>query len=264
MKDLPISYRQFTRILLFLFVFSIFSCQSQSNELSSNPYPFKKMEYFDVKPEITDKIYVPFFKDGKYGLSDYDGNIILEPQFERLRRVNFSFPYIWAGNKTMTLHDLKGNEILDYFGHPIIYTRQEWELLYRNNKKGETENFHLLKVREQEPTPLPIDKIGGKRLTKDTRPQYRYYYIGENTIPPFRPYFRPEYSHLPKGVNIKSKKNPLKNEYTKVMTEEGLFTFLDKYGNQVVEPNWHCKVINDGKIEIYKEKRLSILKDFEK
>lgn len=229
---------------------SVSSCQTESEDF----FPYKAIEYQEVDQELSQHLLIPFLENGKYGLANFEGEIKLKPQFAKLKMINLTYPFFWAGDEdVMTLRDLEGKEVLDYKNQSIKKTD------YRRFEQLEWYDENIPRY------DLLLRILENEEEAKKNPKKARYYYLNEKTKRPLRSYSLQNYDHLKEFTqqhrldNFQSDNRADSN--VKVMTEDRKFTFLDKNGNRLIEPNFNCYLLTDDKMIMYSENGLAALKD---
>ena len=234
----------------------------------------KKPTFVAPSPQVQKQLRIPFLENGSYGLCDYAGTPLLQPQFEDIEMLAFDLPFVKAKkNGGWSLYDFSGKQILPYSVEMPHSLNVELDF-----KTAEGYDYHFMaKVREPETAylkPFPRENTGqksGSGIEAEVKPESapRFYYFTKNTKPPLRSWFAPndlvfyDFSRRT-GYNNQVFTSSVFRGFWKVMDENWRFTLLDENMVPLFPPVFNCATISPTKVLILNEKGLCALRDVKK
>lgn len=249
------------------------SCSSQPTDADL----FQKLQqpaFVAPSPEVQRQLRIPFLENGLYGLCDYEGKLMLKPQFEDIEMPVFDLPFVKAKkNGEWSLYDLSGKQIL-----PFSVKNPGLLNLELDYKTFEGHDYHYMaKVRDPETAYLKslsrerTDDGAGGGIEAEVNPEAapRFYYFTRNTRPPLQAWFVPDdrvyadFSTKTGYYNQAFGSSTFRGLW-KVMDENRRFTLLDENMDPLFPPVFNCAAISPTKILILKENGLCALRDVKK
>lgn len=242
-----------------------FYCAGQPT--ATQPPPFKHLSFTAPDPAVQAELLIPYLEGNLYGICNYQGKVLLKPGFEDIEMPQSDLGYFLAKrNGRWSLYDVQGNQVLpcDY---PSMDAMRRGAEMLGNDFTGV--DHYLTSIRDAAGGYLkPVQKEGVSgsdavvevpRIEKD-----RYFFLHKSTRQPFRSWFLPDHEHL--HPERYSRFGSAFNRtalygFLKVMTEDGLFTLLDREGNPVVEPNWNCTSLSPTKVMLFHPNGFCALRD---
>jgi len=234
----------------------------------------KKPAFVAPAPQVQKQLRIPFLEKGAYGLCDYAGKMLLQPQFEDIEMPAFDLPFVQAKkNGEWSLYDFSGKQILPYSVKSPQLLNVELDF-----KTVEDNNYHFMaKVRDPEMAylkPWPKENKAGNAssgMEAEVKPESapRFYYFTKNTKPPLQSWFAPndlvfyDFSRRT-GYNNQVFTSSVFHGFWKVMDENWRFTLLDENMVPLFPPVFNCATISPTKILVLNEKGLCALRDVKK
>jgi hypothetical protein len=251
------------------------ACNGQQND-PTILQKFKHPTFHAPSQEVQKQLMIPFLDGDLYGLCDYEGKILLKPQFEAIEMPLLGLPFLQAKkNGNWSVYDLSGNQVLptDVKMPNLTYFQTEFK-----GMTGRNYNYYL---KLQDPRlsylkPLELEKKennSNAQIVEDAKPQYsppRYFYFAKNTKPPFQSWFYDDnyaYYQFSKKTNYYNGAFTSGSQYglLKVMDENRYCTLLDEKDMQpIFSPVFNCAAISPTKVMILKENGLCALRDLKK
>jgi hypothetical protein len=234
----------------------------------------KKPTFVAPSPQVQKQLRIPFLENGAYGLCDYEGKMLLKPQFEDIEMPAFDLPFVKAKkNGEWSLYDLSGKQMLPFSVKTPHLLNVELDY-----KTFEGNDYHYVaKVRDPETAylkPMPREDTGADSsggIEAEVKPESapRFYYFTKNTKPPLQSWFAPNdrvyYDFSKKtGYHNQAFSSGVFRGFWKVMDEKRRFTLLDENTVPLFPPVFNCAAISPTKILILKENGLCALRDVKK
>ncbi|MCC6412753.1 MAG: WG repeat-containing protein [Saprospiraceae bacterium] len=259
--------------LCFLLLFNACLAQpGQQATLEELMKLIKKPTFHAPDKALQKKLRIPFLDGDLYGLCDYEGKILLKPQFEDMEMPVLDLPFVVAKRLgEWSLYDMSGKRVL-----PFTVERQHLIDIQLEYQTFEDNAYvYISKIRDPEPawlTPLPAPTAPGESgVVEEVKPStaFRYYYPTAKARMPLEGWFAPDYT----AYNVFAQNLPFNNskfrnsgqpEFIKVMDENRRFTLLDMDGNPVMPPVFNCVPLNLTKILIQNETGLCAVRDLKK
>ena len=95
----------------------ITACKGQSGNSEWIKY-FKRPAFVAPAPDVQQQLRIPYWDGQQYGICDYKGKIVLQPQFDDIEMTAFDLPFVKAQKDgKWSLFDYSGKGI----GQPCIY-----------------------------------------------------------------------------------------------------------------------------------------------
>jgi len=242
----------FTLICL-VFISSFVSCQEEQH-----PFPFERLGEVELDKDYSDQLIIPYFQDGKYGLSNYDGEIILSPRFKQVKLIGLSFPFFWASEKievsesNLALYDINGTALLNEKGEPLLHSNGIGSV-FNTRMKLENEIVpHTVYGIPIDPT-LPKSSTSKFTGSKESWPS-KFLILSKYLKPPYNKFYYNAPAKRRNGTNPPFTMNRFSTEsYIKVKTEEGLHTYLDEAGKELIPPVYDCQMLTKDCFQVIKK-----------
>lgn len=251
--------------LFTLFISLIFGvCRGQNQVPPEPPIPFEKFKKLSFKPPAPDiwaVLKIPFLDGERYGLSDAEGQILIEPQFEDIEWLNWDLPIFKAKKMgKWAFFDFNGQQALPFSSNAshelLIYFERKG---YRFDEDGNHIEQLISKIKD--PRPATYSDPSGA-----TKSAHRFYFLKPETHKPYRSWFVPDHLFFIRATRNQWMMSGFTSDYQyenlKVMDEKGRFGLLDRDGNLLQPPVRNCATLGSNeKILILDEHDRIALRD---
>ena len=247
------------------------ACQAQDTSRASLLAQVRKPGFRAPEKAIQAPLRIPFLKDTLYGLCNYAGKILLEPQFEDIEMPVLDLPFLKAKkNGEWSMYDMSGKQILPFTAN----TPHQLALELEFRRVSGNDYLYIAKLRDPRPatlSPLPKEHSGEANhaaVEEEIRPETaaRYFYFSKTTTLPLQSWFAPDYRAYTAFTektryHLSVFSSELYRGYIKVMDGNRRFTLLDARQQPLFEPVFNCAALSATKVLIQNEKGLIALRD---
>ncbi|MCC6460355.1 MAG: WG repeat-containing protein [Saprospiraceae bacterium] len=246
------------------------ACQAQTPPTTLSAR-LRKPAFQAPEKAIQDQLRIPFWKDNQYGLCNYAGKILLEPQFEDIEMPALDLPFLKAKkNGEWSMYDLSGKQILPF----SVKMQHELDLALEFRTSAGHDYIYVAKLRDPRPASLPplpkepSGEAGNVVVEEAIQPEIaiRYFYFSKTTALPLQSWFAPDYRAYTAFTektryHLSVFSNELYRGFIKVMDGNRRFTLLDARQQPLFEPVFNCAALSATKVLIQNEKGLVALRD---